>query len=463
MTSESLYDGPGLYGALEVLAFEPRFLDPTLPSGLWFCDCAESVYAIQINAVCLASAKTWDDLPKCKDFFRAFPYIVIVCPDPEKRQAMTNELRRRIPDVPFYLALDAAFRGCKTVRELRDTHGQSGIDRILLDSVELPAYGLLDMADIKAPDLSSIVSVRSGFPPLDLKTRGFNMGALSVWTGRRGEGKSTLLSQLLVESIDQGFRVCAYSGELEDWKFKLWATLQAAGAENIIMSVDPKTGGYLPTVSSAIQAQIDNWWRRRFFLYDIGASAFHDAQTIMRLFNYAHNYYGCNVFLVDNIMTARFKASKDSDYYRAQSNFVAALASFARRAKVHVHLVAHPRKSQQGSGKKKHLDNDDVGGIGDITNLADFVFSLERTYRSKKEGGPVEEVTELTILKNRMWGDFFPRGTAMMLDFDKTSRRFFRSDAPMDKHYGWDFREQVTLDELPDPDPDNPFEHKEGK
>lgn len=463
MTSESLYDGPGLYGALEVLAFEPRFLDPTLPSGLWFCDCAESVYAIQINAVCLASTKTWDDLPKCKDFFQAFPYIVIVCPDPEKRQTMTNELRRRIPDVPFYLALDNAFRGCKTVRELRDTHGQSGIDRILLDSVELPAYGLLDMADIKAPDVSSIVSVRSGFPPLDRKTGGFSMGELSVWTGRRGEGKSTLLSQLLIEAIDQDFRVCAYSGELAAWKFKLWATLQAAGPENVIMSQDAKTGRQIPAVSAAIQAQVDNWWRRRFMLYDIGASAVHDAQTILRLFNYAHNYYGCSVFLVDNIMTARVKTSKEADYYRAQANFVAALVSFARRAKVHVHLVAHPRKSQQGSGKKKHLDNDDVGGIGDITNLADNVFSLERTVRAKKEGGPVEPVTELTILKNRMWGDFFAPGQAMGLEFDSRSRRFYRHDAPADKHYGWDVREQVTLDELSGLDPDNPFDTKEGK
>ncbi len=462
MPSDSLYDGPSLYDALDVLVFDFRFLDTSLPSGLWFCDCVETVRAITINAVCLSSGKTWDDLPRCKEFFRAWPYIVIVCPDPEQRQTMTNELRRRIPDVPFYLALDAAFRGCKTVQELRDTHGQSGIDRILLDTVELPAYGLLDMADIQAPDVASIVSVRSGFPPLDRKTRGFSMGELSVWTGRRGEGKSTLLSQLLIESIDQGFRVCAYSGELAAWKFKLWATLQAAGPAYVTLSQDERTGRQIPGVTAAIQTQIDDWWRRRFMLYDIGASAVHDAQTILRLFNYAHNYYGCNVFLVDNIMTARVKTSKEADYYRAQANFVGALVSFARRAKVHIHLVAHPRKSQQGSGKKKHLENDDVGGIGDITNLADNVFSLERTVRAKKEGGPVEPVTELTILKNRMWGDFFAPGQAMGLDFDTRSRRFFRYDAPVDKPYGWDAREQISLDELSGPDPDNPFD-KEGQ
>ncbi len=460
MPSESSYDLPALLDTYDALIFDTRFIDPTLPSGLWFCDCAETVQAIQINAVCLASSKTWDDLSRCKDFFQSFPYIVIVCPDPEKRQVMTNELRRRIPDMPFYMALDAAFRGCKTVPELRDTHGQSGIDRILLDSIELPAYGLLDISDLKPPDLSSMISVRSGFPPLDRKTRGFSMGELSVWTGRRGEGKSTLLSQLLIEAIDQGFRVCAYSGELAAWKFKLWASLQAAGPENIVMAKDALTGAPIPAVFDNIQAQIDNWWCRRFMLYDIGVSAVHDAQTILRLFNYAHNYYGCDVFLVDNIMTTRFKTSKEADFYRAQANFVAALISFARRAKVHIHLVAHPRKSQQGGGKKKHLDNDDVGGIGDITNLADNVFSLERSMRAKKEGGPVEPVTELTILKNRMWGDFFPPGQAMGLDFDKKSRRFFRSDAPVDKHYGWDFREQVSLEDLP-PDTEIPFD-KEG-
>lgn len=456
MKTENFCDPPGLLEAMEVLTFAPRFIDHTLPSGLWFCDCVESVQAIEINAVCLSANSTWDDLGRCKDFFQAFPYIVIVATDPDVRKGMTHELRRRIAGKVFYVATDKAFRGCSSVSELRATHGLQAMQEILMDTVELPVYGLINLSDVRPPDIVSIKTVRSGFPIIDKKIGGFNMGELSVWTGRRGDGKSTLLGNILLDAVDQDFRVCAYSGELPDWKFKYWTSLQAAGPSRIEMRTDKRSGKVIPTVPAFIQKQIDEWLDRRFYLYDIGSSATHDTETILRMFAYAHNSYGCNVFLVDNIMTARFKIGRDADYYRAQSNFVADLVSFARRTGVHIHLVAHPRKTQTG----KHLGNDDVGGIGDITNLADNVFSLERSQHKDAVGDAAREsVTALAILKNRMWGETTRSGEAIQLQFDQKSKRFYRPGRALDMRYGWDYQEQVQLEELMEgsEDEDLPF------
>lgn len=456
MRTESSSEFPDLLSAEGVLLFEPRFLDPKLPSGLWFCDCLESVQAVQINAVCLAQTAAWDDLSRCAAFFRPFSYIVIVSPDPDQRRIMIQELRRRVADAVFYVATDKAFRGCKSVRELRDTHGVSGVEEILMDVVEMPAYGILNLADVKAPDPTQMEAALSGFSILDRKIGGFNLGEVSVWTGRRGDGKSTLLGQILLEAVDQDFRVCAYSGELSAWKFKYWTSLQAAGPDNIVMQKDPRTGRPVPTVPDDVQRQIDAWWDRRFMLYDIGASVSHDAENILRIFGYAKKFYGCNVFLVDNIMTARFRRARDEDYYRAQSNFVEALSGFARREKAHIHLVAHPRKGK--SDGRKHLENDDVGGIGDITNLADNVFSLERGVRQGGKGEqPTEPVTSLAILKNRLWGETTHRDQAIALEFDRKSKRFYRKDCGPNKRFGWDMQKQVTLEELPGPDPELPF------
>ena len=47
---------------------------------------------------------------------------------------------------------------------------------------------------------------------------------------------------------------------------------------------------------------------------------------------------------------------------KAQANFAAALKAFATKYKVHVILVAHPRKTQQG----QKLTNDDVSGSSAI-------------------------------------------------------------------------------------------------
>lgn len=452
LKTEGSFDIPGMMAAMDVLVFEVRCMDPSLPSGLWFCDSAESVHAVQANAVCLSSSRTWEDLAQVQDFLHAFPYIVVVAPDPEKRQVMLQELRRRVAGMVFYVATDKAFRGCGSVAELRATHGLSGIQQILLDSVELPIYGLLNVSDITQPELISVH--RSGFPIIDKRIGAFYKGELSVWTGRRGEGKSTLLEEIMLDAIDQDCRVCAYSGELPDWKFKYWLSLQAAGPANIQMTTDKQSGKVIPTVPDNIQEQIDAWLDRRLYLYDIGTAAIHDADSILRLFNFAYQTYGCNVFLADNLMTARVKTHRENDYYRAQSNFVADLVSFARRAGVHVHLVAHPRKTQTG----KHLGNDDVGGIGDITNLADNVFSLERSQRREATGDAAREtVTALAILKNRMWGATTRSGEAIQLDFDAKSKRFYRPGRPVDKRYGWDSAQQIEFDELTGNDPDLPF------
>ena len=98
----------------------------------------------------------------------------------------------------------------------------------------------------------------------------------------------------------------------------------------------------------------------------------HDEGNILRLFEYAHRRYDCDVFLVDNIMTAALKDAATLGYWQAQSVFTGRLVAFAKGRGVHVHLVAHPRKTD------KRIEADDVGGSADITNRADNVFKVER-------------------------------------------------------------------------------------
>lgn len=436
--------------ATEVLTYDCRFLDPSLPSGFWLCDTAEDVNAVQINAGCLRPGAAWDDLGSHEDFFRQFPYVLVVCADPKRREVMVREARARLQSTTFLVADDAGFRGCSSVQQLRDTYGIKAVERILMYTHELPCFGLVDLADVRQPDLGNMPRVLSGISDLDRLIGGFFPGELSVWTGKRGEGKSTLIDQLLLEAIDQGAPVCAYSGELQDWKFKYWALLQAAGPRYIIDIKDKTTGRKMPGVSDAVQRRIDRWWSRRFLIYDIGTNTSHSAEDILRTFDYAHRCYGAKVFLVDNLMTAKFRGRVKDDYYLAQSEFVGRLASFARGANVHVHLIAHPRKSDKGIS-----DPDDVGGSGDITNFADNVFSVSRRIRETDAAGkPVGPPgAELIVFKNRFLGAG-KRG--YKLDFDERSKRFCRAGGTPDKAYGWEYdgEEQMAIaDDPAEPDP----------
>ena len=443
------------------LVYEDRFLDPEAPRGLWFCDSPLDVSAVQINAVCLAGSLSgcarWEALDRCRDFFRRFPYLLVVCADEARRGEMVRELRRRV-DIPILVSESKSFLGCESVWQLRDAHGLKAVDRILLNTYELPAYGLLNLKDVETPDLLRLPKVTSGFPELDRATGGFFLGDLSVWTGERGRGKSTLLGQLLLEAIDQGSTVCAYSGELPAWRFKYWTMLQAAGPGRLVLQTDKASGRQVPAVPPAVAGLIDAWWDKRFFLDDLEAEGAHDEEKILRNFEYAVRRYGASVFLVDNIMTARFHTNREADYYRAQANFVARLKAFAKRHSAHVHVVAHPRKLDRSRTRKP--DADDVGGSGDVTNLADNVFALADGPQ-KAPDGTVETVPGLIILKNRAFGD----RAAVPLGFERRSKRFYpyRGGNP-DKRYGWELAgRQITLFTGGPPEEGDPFPAQRGE
>lgn len=430
----------------EYLTFEERFIDPKLPQGLWFCDSVAEVSAIQINAVCLGTGVGFDDMVKCRPFFELFPYVVIVTPNAIAREHLAKELFPRLSTSCVYVIQDAGFRGCKTIQEYIDAYGHDRLLDIYSGAVELPAYGILDLSEVETRDLTKVPRTLSGFERLDKSIGGFFAGELSVWTGKRGIGKSTILSQLLLEAIDQGHKVCAYSGELDRAQFREWAYLQAAGPEHIGYREDSLTGKRLPTVTPQVDKLISEWLHERFWLFDLERNTRHDPEAILGQFAYAKMRCGADVFLVDNIMSVDFDYKRDADFNRIQSQFTQTLATFAKRQHVHVHLVVHPRKSS--SGKAGEVTADDVHGSGDITNRADNVFFL--TTRAVEE----QQKPMLVTLKNRDFGSKINQ----WLDFDKKSRRFFPDGGDPRKAMGWEMAaRQVEISELPGGDKDLPF------
>ena len=228
----------------------------------------------------------------------------------------------------------------------------------------------------------------------------------------------------------------------------LKAFYAVAGPENVEKMQDRWSGKEFFSVSPLIQKRIDEWWKGKFFLYDNRLASASDEDSILSVFEYTARRYGCCVFLVDNLMTARFSASADRDFYRAQSNFTGRLVEFAKKNEVHVHLVAHPRKSQG------QLDADDISGSGEITNRADNVFSLQRLTDEDADKQGYQAV--LRVLKNRSFGASISLG----LGFEESSRRFYKvGTGSPNKKYGWEVCGEQELVELPD-ETETPFNEK---
>lgn len=242
----------------------------------------------------------------------------------------------------------------------------------------------------------------------------------------------------LVPFQPQDFPVCAYSGELPAWRFKQWISLQAAEPGNVVERQDRASGKTFYTVPPMIQRRPDEWWAGRFWLYDNRLA--NDEDSILRIFEYAVRRYGCCVFLVDNLMAARL-GSSDRDFYRAQGTFTGRLVEFAKRNEVHVHLVAHPRKTD----RERPLDADDVGGSGEVTNRADNAFSLQRLSEPETEKTGFETV--LRVLKNRSCGEL----PAIGLSYESASRRFYKFGAGTpNKQYGWELSGPQQIMDLPE-------------
>lgn len=425
---------PTLFDASQWLLYFPEHLDTR--RALWLVRDVADLDVWRENAVALAAGADFDNFLDCKPFLEAFPSLFLALEDRDLAETVADALAETSLAVPVLLPRKGAFGKAKSVREVLLAGGEQAVSRLIMGAEERAPGGILDLAEVEQVEPMSHPVVLSGIRALDSAIGGFFPGEVTVWTGKRGSGKSTLLGQTLLDAIDQGQRVCAYSGELSAWRFKQWLALQAAGPAYVERCTDPRSGKAYWRVPTPMMERIDQWWKGKFFLYDNRVAAASDENSILSVFEYALRRYGCALFLVDNLMSARFSTSADRDFYRAQSNFVGRLVEFAKKSEAHVHLVAHPRKTERIE------DADEVGGSGDITNRADNVLSLERLDEQKAAEKGYDAV--LRVLKNRSFGESGKFG----LIFNPSCRRYVRvGEEP--KHYGWE-RQSPIFRELED-------------
>ncbi|MGM9613122.1 MAG: hypothetical protein ACI3XZ_06405, partial [Butyricicoccus sp.] len=241
------------------------------------------------------------------------------------------------------------------------------------------------------------------------------------------------------EAIEQGFKVCAYSGEIPADRFKYGVCLQAADSLHVCERVDVETGRTVQYVPHVHLDKINRWMDGCFWLYDNRVAEADEAESVLKVFEQAYRRYDCRVFLVDNLMTVR-ACKRESDFYQAQADFTIKLRKFAERFGVCVHLVVHPRKT----GGKAVSDNDEVGGLSTITNIACAVFSMRRLNEEEAQENGCDSV--ISCIKNRMYGQLGD----VPLHFIAKSKRFVQRGG-MEKPFSWNTDYAQTLEKLEDP------------
>ena len=273
--------------------------------------------------------------------------------------------------------------------------------------------------------------IRTGFTEIDKRMRGLQKGRISLLSGLRACGKSTIISQLILTAVDTGNNVACFSGELSPRNFQRWLMLQAAGKPFVSQGETE----YIWNVERKYQKVIAEWLGDHFWLYNNEYG--NNFEQILKEFIKAIDEKKLDLLILDNLMAFDL-STMTTDKYEAQTKFVLSLAKLAKEKNVHIMFIAHPRKSIQ------FLRLQDVSGTSDLANAVDYAFIAHRVDEDFKrlsmqtmgwkEGYDIYKATNvIEIAKDRDGGisDVFVK-----LWFEPETKRL-KNDMAETKFYGW--------------------------
>lgn len=411
---------PILFGMKQCSGFDRLIITEGQIDSLSVAECGIS------NAVSVptgATGFTW--LANCWDWIIKFREVVVFGDNEHGKITLADTLRARLPQT-VKVVQRKDYLGEKDANAILLKYGKAAVVRAV-DGAEIPRLeNVKDLSTVQTVDINALPKIKTNIPGIDRIIGGLVMGQVVLLTGKRGNGKSTFMSQLVCEALDQGENVFIYSGELADYHFKRWIDFQLAGTE-YIKSIQNVYGDFEYTISDDVTRKISDWYKGRAFIYDNnwipddGGEFESLPETIEKVIK----QYGVRLVCIDNLMTAMETVQENDQLYLAQSNFVGKLKKIAVKYDVVVILVAHPRKT------KLEFDNDDVAGSADITNKADVVMSYQRVENDDSCD------STLSITKNRLFGKYANKENAIKLFYsEKTKRIFPYGQYP--KRYGWE-------------------------
>lgn len=308
---------------------------------------------------------------------------------------------------------------------------------------ELPELGKkwFCMSDIKKVDLSDIENMKTGFRELDRLIVGLYVGEVSIISGNNSSGKSSWINSIILNIIQQGKKVALWSGELPATILKIWILNVAAGKNYLRLSNKGDGKYYTP---NSVSEKICSWMDGKFFLYNNEYTnkweqIFHDMEELCSI--------GVKLFILDNLFSLDIDIF-DGDKNNKQKELILNICRFAKNKKVHLILVAHPRKVTT------LLRKTDISGSSDLTNAVDNVFIVHRVNDDFMKAGAdfwgKKKIDDLAgfgncveIAKNRMYGVV---DSICGMYYEVESRRFKNSNEEY-IHYGWE--EQGSQQSIP--------------
>lgn len=408
-------------------------------------DCLSAVEAGFKNAVSVplgSSNLHWID--ENLEWLDQFESIIICADNDDAGVKMQKECvprlgswRTKVVDIPA-IPIGNTGRVTKDLNEILYVCGKDKVLELILDAKDSPVPSVADLSDVEPTEYEDVDGVTTGLKAIDDELMRLFFGTLTIVSGQPGSGKSSLLTQLACNSLDNDIGTWLFSGELPNGVEKSWFNYIFAGPRNITDAISRRGNPY-KKISTTTLAEINKTYKGRWHIYRDDYD--NTLDKLIASMTDTVRKYGARCLILDNFMCIDTETSEEE--LRSQTDTIKKLIEFAKKYQVAVILVCHPRKMDAGTNVGIY----DIAGTSNIVNLAHRTIGLRRVTDAERENAAKysEKRRQLlkydvivTIVKDRMFGR---QNIDVGLYYDPTSRRFFSDMDEYDRRFSWDKKE----------------------
>lgn len=228
--------------------------------------------------------------------------------------------------------------------------------------------------------------ILTGIYDLDYDLKGFEMGCITLWTGFTNAGKTTVMTMLAKKTIDQGERIFFFNGEQTKEDFKNNLYIQCVENKYLIKKQYKNSCVEDTFVMPEKAIELEKTYGNKIYVYNNEINK--DINTLLYAMEELRRTQKIRVFFLDNFM--QIETTKEN-IYQEQAEIMEKIRTFAVNNKVHVHLVAHPRKTERFQVR---LSLYDIAGSSNMVNKAYNIISIIRLDNIKKDNKELKKLQE---------------------------------------------------------------------
>ena len=230
----------------------------------------------------------------------------------------------------------------------------------------------LKMGDIKKAKIDESEFILTGITEFDKYGLGLKRKYLTVLTGLRSSGKSSLINTMILNQAQKKYNIGLWSGEMDAADIKQWLYLQAAGKQYVKKRGQSE---YYET-TEYIDSKISLWLDKYFYIYNNKYS--NDVLQLINEIKNRHKVECFDIIYIDNLMILGDESLEGTIIDRNKKTLIL-LHALAEELNIHIVLIAHPNKSNG------LLRLNMISGTADISNLAQNVFLWHRVKYDENE------------------------------------------------------------------------------